>query len=233
MREGTSSYTVSSDDLATASALRKALGPPSGSSAGGMSEWMKQFSQPASGYFQSNPDREKSFHNTSSQSSYPAWHHQLNSTEKHDNQMADAGVRRWDSMRDSYSATREYPAGCSSKDFPSWYNDGNGKSLPAASNSVGWPQSSRYQQPNLQADGKAYQIPFSGNSSYSDYQQPNRELNNRVERSPSGLSSDIMSQLRGKDPAVLTRMLQELVPHYPDLQKIDIYALAQALSKIN
>ncbi|CAI5789635.1 Hypothetical predicted protein [Podarcis lilfordi] len=42
-----------------------------------------------------------------------------------------------------------------------------------------------------------------------------------------------MSQLRGKDAVTLTSMLLQLVPHYPDLQKIDIHALAQTLSEMN
>ncbi|XP_015261053.1 PREDICTED: uncharacterized protein LOC107105568 [Gekko japonicus] len=233
MKEMTSSYTVNSNYLATMSALRKSLAPQSGNSPGGISEWMKQFSQSASASFQSNPVREKSLCSTSSQSSYPTQYPQQSSTQKHDNRMTATEIRSWNSMRDFYSATRDYPASSPSKDFPSWYNNGNNNqmavSLPAASNSLGWPKSSGYQQPSLQADGKAYQPPFSGGSSYNAYQQQNIEQNNK----PTGLSSDIVSQLRGKDPATLARMLQELVPHYPDLQKIDIYTLAQALSRLS
>ncbi|KAL8165778.1 UNVERIFIED_CONTAM: hypothetical protein K2H54_055065, partial [Gekko kuhli] len=232
MKERTSSYTVNSNDLATMSALRKSLAPQSGNPPGGMNEWMKQFSQSASASFQSNPVREKSLGSTSSQSSYPTQYPQQSSTQKHDNRMAATGIRSWNSMRDSYSAARDYPANTPSKDSPSWYNNGNSNqtavSLPAASNSPGWPKSSGYQQPNLQADRNAYQPPFSGGSAYNAYQQQNTEQNNR----PAGLSSDIVSQLQGKDPATLAKMLQELVPHYPGLQKIDIYALAQALSRL-
>ncbi|XP_077160751.1 uncharacterized protein LOC143821057 isoform X2 [Paroedura picta] len=183
MREWPSSYAGGSSDLATVSALRKSLGPQSGSSAGGISEWMKQFRWSASGDFQSSPNREKSL---------------------------SSAVGNWG------------------------YNDGSSNPMaPAASNNRGWPQSSGYQQPNFQADGKTYQRSFSVGSSYNDYQQQNIQLNSVMVPSPSGLSPNIVNQLRGKDPATLARMLQELVPHYPDLQKVDIYALAHALSKIS
>lgn len=235
-REKTSSYTRSSNDLETGSVLRKSLPPQSGYSATGINERMKRLSQSAAVDFQPDPVREKSLRSPSSQSSYPTRYPQGSSTQKHDNRMAERGKRSWDSIRDSYSAAREYPAKRSSQDFPSWHNGGNSNqtpvSLPAERN-LGWPQTSGYQQPNRQADGRGYQPPFSGGHLYSDYQHQNPELNNTMGQSPAGLSSDIMSQLRGKDPATLTRMLQELVPHYPDLQKVDIYALAHALSRIS
>lgn len=211
-REGMSSYTGSSNDPAAQSALRKSRARQSGNSAVEIGEWMKQFSQSASVYFPSNPAGEKSLSSTSSQSSYPTQYHQQSSTQKLENRMADTGIRNWDSMKDSYS-----PASHLSKDFPSWCNDQISNQMavshPVASNSLGWPQSSGFQ-----ADGKVYPSSFSGGFSYSAYQQQNMGLNNMMGQSPAGLSSNIMSQLRGKDPATLTRMLQELVPHYPDLQ---------------
>ncbi|XP_054846786.1 uncharacterized protein LOC129337249 [Eublepharis macularius] len=238
MGERTSSCTISSSDLATVSALRKSFASESASSACGLNEWMKQFSQSAPAYSQSNPVRENTRPFTSSQSSsYTSRYNPGSSTQKHDKQRADTGPKNWDSMRDSHSATRRHPANCPSQDFPSWYKDGKSNqmpvSLPAESNSPGWPQLSGYQQSNLQADRGPCQAPFSSGSSYSSYQQQNIQLNNMMYQSPAGLSSNIISQLRGKDPVTLTRMLQELIPHYPDLQKVDIYALAQALSKLN
>ncbi|XP_048367688.1 uncharacterized protein LOC125441260 isoform X2 [Sphaerodactylus townsendi] len=232
-----SSFTVGSSDLARETSIRMSLAFQLGNFALGVNQWMKQFSQAAPVNFQPNPGGEKSHPSVSSQNSYPKQCHQGSKTQKYDNRKAGGRVSRWDNPGDSYSATGEYPVKCPSQGAPSWYNGGNSNhvpaSLPAASNRLGWPQASGYQQQNLQANGGGVQFPFSGGRSYSDYQQQNTEMNNMMGQSSEDPSSSIMSQLRGKDPATLTRMLQELVPYYPDLQRIDIYALAQALSKLS
>ncbi|XP_053122335.1 uncharacterized protein LOC128332090 isoform X2 [Hemicordylus capensis] len=217
MRERASSYGVSSQDLATMSALQSSFAHQS---ACGINEWMQQFNQSASTYFQPTPAVE-----------IPS-------------KMADSGIRSWD-MRASqpvipatYLPVRGYQATPPSQGLSSWYPEGSGNvnllsgpSFSSESNHPGWSQQSLYQLANLanlRNDAKSYPV-FSGSNSHSAYQH----LNNAMGGNSGGLTADIMSQLRGKDIVTLTSMLQQLVPHYPDLQKVDLHALAQALNAMN
>ncbi|KAJ6657841.1 hypothetical protein lerEdw1_001891 [Lerista edwardsae] len=174
------------------------------------------------------------------------WSGMRDSLGNSNNRMPDSGIRPWSGMRDSldskaypltpvsYPVPRGYQANYPSQRFPSWYGGGSrsGNDMPASfsseRNSTGWPQQSGYQQSNFRGDGGSYSS-FSGNRSCHNYQQQNTQLNNLISGSNSGLTADIMNQLRGKDTATLTSMLQQLVPHYPDLQSKCIILSAQIL----
>ncbi|XP_062986577.1 uncharacterized protein LOC134401493 isoform X2 [Elgaria multicarinata webbii] len=240
------SHNISSKDLATVSALKSSFAHQRGGFSQGINEWMKQFNQSASAYFQSMPAEEESPYFTSLQSSYTTQHCERDGSQVPDNRMVDSRIKNWDSRRGSldsraypvtpksYGPPRGYQADCSSQKSPSWYCDGpaNSKqtsapSFSSESNRSAWPQRS-----GPEGDLEAFPS-FSGGRSYGDYQPQNTELNNVMSGSSSGLTADVMNQLRGKDAATLTSMLQQLVPYYPDLQKINIHALAQALSEMN
>ncbi|XP_066483361.1 uncharacterized protein [Tiliqua scincoides] len=245
-----SSSVLSSKDRATMSALQSSFALQPGDVGCGINEWMKQFNQSASVYCQSASAGEKSPCFTSPQGSYPTQRHQGNGTKVPNNRMAGGKIRPWDNMRDSpdsrgtyslapvsYPLPRGYQAKYPSQGFPSWNSDRSmssnqlSASFPSEKNSTGWPQQSGYQQSNFSGDVGSYPS-FSGNRSCSNYQQQNTQLDNLISGSNGGLTDDIMNQLRGKDVATLTGMLQQLVPHYPDLQKINIHALARAVSEM-
>ncbi|XP_061446035.1 uncharacterized protein LOC133366676 isoform X2 [Rhineura floridana] len=245
MRENASSNAISSKEFAAVSALQNSFGQIHQPGFGcGINEWMKQFNQSASVYFQSTPAAEKSPYFTSPQSSYTV-------PQVLDNRMTNNEARKWDSMRNSsdsrtYQATSisypppiTYQPNYPSQKFPSWDCDKSGHgilmpvpSFPSESGGPGWPHHSGYQQSNREGDLRSY-LSFCGGSSHSNYQLQNTQMNSIMGECSSGPTADIMSQLRGKDAATLTNMLQQLVPHYPDLQKINIHALAQALSEMN
>ncbi|XP_044309159.1 uncharacterized protein LOC123035220 isoform X2 [Varanus komodoensis] len=251
MKGKSSSHGISSKDLATVSALESSFALQQGGFSHGLNEWMKQFNQSASDYLQSTPAKEESPYFASSQSKYTAQHCQEDSSQLPENKMTDRRARNWDSRRasldskaysvtsNSYSSSRSYQTDSPLQKTPPWYHNRSGKgncvftsSLSSDSSGPAWPQQSVYQQSSLE-DNMEPCPSISGDSSYSDYQLQKAQLNNILSGSSKGFSDDILSQLRGKDAATLTRMLQRLLPFYPDLQKINIRALAQALSEIN
>lgn len=235
------SSVISSKDRATVSALQSSFALQPGDTGRGI-EWMKQFNQSASVYGPSTSAGARSPYFTSPQCSYPTQHQQGNSN----NRMPVSEIRPWSSMIDSldsktypltpvsYPVPRGYQANYPSQRFPSWYDGGStsGNDRPAVvsseRNSMGGPQQSGYQQSNFRRDVGSYPL-LSGNRSCHNYQQQNTQLDKLISGSNSGLTADIMSQLRGKDPATLTGMLQQLVPHYPDLQSKCIILTAQIL----
>ncbi|XP_060138051.1 uncharacterized protein LOC118094545 [Zootoca vivipara] len=188
MRGEASLFVMSSNELALMSALKSSFGKIHQSGlGGGINEWLKQFNQSASAYFQSTPAVEKPSCFTSTQNSYTI-HHQLNSSKVFGNGRACIEARYWDSMQDS----------CDSRTYP---------------------------------DSIISQLPSITHQLIRNYRQPNTHLNNVMGECGSALTANIMSQLRGKDASTLTSMLLQLVPHYPDLQKIDIQALSEMNSQ--
>lgn len=232
---------VNAQDHATMSALQSSFALQPGNVGFGINEMMKQFNQTASVYCQSASAGKISPYFTSLQGSHPPQvslpiqQHQGNGTKVPSNRMVDGMVRPWDSTRDaplvpqefplapiSYPVPRGYQTNPPTQGFPSWLGNrpmsGNEVSaaLSSGKNITGWPQQSGYQQLNFRGN-MGLNPPVAGNP-FSSYQQQNTQPNTLLSGTNSGLSADIMRQLHGKDVATLTAMLQQLVPHYPDLQ---------------
>ncbi|KAJ7313475.1 hypothetical protein JRQ81_004878 [Phrynocephalus forsythii] len=233
-----------SKDFATVSALRSSFDTQPGGSHSGMNEWMKQFSQSASAFFQSTPAEEEFPHFRSGQRSYTM---QCN---QEDNIMIDNRMKKWDNVKvshdsetlpldlNSYLPPKVYQASYPTRRRPSRFHDEpensdlmHPPSSSSESRGPSWPQQPDYHPSSPESYLESYST-FSGGSSHRDYQQQNAQLDYVMDGHSSDLTN-LMNQLRGQDAATLGSMLEQLLPHYPDLQKINIHALAQALSEMN
>nr|XP_008111162.1 PREDICTED: uncharacterized protein LOC103279173 isoform X2 [Anolis carolinensis] len=243
MREKVSSQVLSCQDHATMSALEHSFAHQPGGFGTGI-EWMKQFNQSASAYFQLAPVKEKSSSFSTSQGSYRK--HYQEGRQVPSNEIAVNRPRNWDSFRNthdsnacSFSPILHPPPGRSQVSFPSQncpssYHDvldsGNQMPAPSISSEKSGPykQLQPYSKPDL--DDLGFHSSF---SSGSLYEQQNTQAFDEIFGSRNVPTADILNQLRGKDPATLRSMIQQLLPRYPGLQNIDIYAFAQALSEMN
>ncbi|XP_032860221.2 uncharacterized protein LOC104356815 isoform X3 [Tyto alba] len=107
------------------------------------------------------------------------------------------------------------------------------------SQSSGWSQESswsqearcrgfRHQKSDYKSDWSSHQYSFSGSGSYRDYQQFGSS-DKIFDEDAVGLTPNILNRLRGKDIATVTRMLKQLAPYYPALQKLNIQTLVNVL----
>ncbi|XP_041264073.1 uncharacterized protein LOC121337806 isoform X1 [Onychostruthus taczanowskii] len=89
-------------------------------------------------------------------------------------------------------------------------------------------QEFRYQKSGYQRDWSSHQDSFSGSGSYQDHQQfrSSEEMFNGVD---VGLAPNTVNRLLGKDVPTMTRMLKQLAPYYPALQKINIQTFVNVL----
>ncbi|XP_009323204.1 PREDICTED: uncharacterized protein LOC103917739 [Pygoscelis adeliae] len=86
----------------------------------------------------------------------------------------------------------------------------------------------RHQKSGYKSDWGSHQYSFSGSGSYRDYQQF-RSSDKMFDEDAVGLTPNILNRLRGKDIPTMTRMLKQLAPYYPALQKLNIQTLVNVL----
>uniref|UniRef100_A0ABM5GQR0 Uncharacterized protein isoform X1 n=2 Tax=Pogona vitticeps TaxID=103695 RepID=A0ABM5GQR0_9SAUR len=239
----TSLHGLYSNDLATVSALKGSLAFQPGSFHSGMNKWMKEFNQSASTYFQSTPAEEESPHFRSARRNYM--------TKRNQDGNIDSRIKSWDKVKEShdskahplnlisYPPPKRYQAGYPSERKSSRYHDehGNRNEMPSPSCSSesrgsSWPQQPDYHRSVPDNNLGSYPSSSSGRS-HRNYHQQNAQLDRVMDGNSSDLITNIMNQIRGQDAATLVSILEQLLPHYPDLQKINIHALAQALSEMN
>uniref|UniRef100_A0A8C3JBX6 C2H2-type domain-containing protein n=1 Tax=Calidris pygmaea TaxID=425635 RepID=A0A8C3JBX6_9CHAR len=89
-------------------------------------------------------------------------------------------------------------------------------------------QGFRHQKSGYRSDWGSHQYSFSGSGSYRDYQQF-RSSDKMFDEDAVGLTPNILNRLRGKDIPTMTRMLKQLAPYYPALQKLNIQTLVNVL----
>ncbi|XP_050748873.1 uncharacterized protein LOC127013859 [Gymnogyps californianus] len=89
-------------------------------------------------------------------------------------------------------------------------------------------QGFRHQKSGYKSDWSSHQYSFSGSGSYRDYQQF-RSSDKMFDEDAVGLTPNILNRLRGKDVPTMTRMLKQLAPYYPALQKLNIQTLVNVL----
>nr|XP_021384377.1 uncharacterized protein LOC110469698 isoform X1 [Lonchura striata domestica]XP_021384379.1 uncharacterized protein LOC110469698 isoform X2 [Lonchura striata domestica] len=89
-------------------------------------------------------------------------------------------------------------------------------------------QGFRYQKSVYQRDWSSHQDSFSGSGSYQDHQQF-RSSEEMVDRVDTGLAPNTVNKLLGKDVPTMTRMLKQLAPYYPALQKVNIQTFVNVL----
>ncbi|XP_014111584.1 PREDICTED: uncharacterized protein LOC102111982 isoform X2 [Pseudopodoces humilis] len=89
-------------------------------------------------------------------------------------------------------------------------------------------QGFRYQKSGYQRDWSSHQDSFCGSGSYQDHQQfrNSEEIFDGVD---AGLAPNTVNRLLGKDVPTMTRMLKQLAPYYPALQKINIQTFINVL----
>uniref|UniRef100_A0A8C4K9D7 Uncharacterized LOC112989249 n=1 Tax=Dromaius novaehollandiae TaxID=8790 RepID=A0A8C4K9D7_DRONO len=86
----------------------------------------------------------------------------------------------------------------------------------------------RHQKSDYRSDWSSHHYYFSGSCSYGDYQQC-RSSDKMFDEDAAGLTPNILNRLRGKDLPTMTRMLKQLTPYYPALQKLNIQTLVNVL----
>nr|XP_060637482.1 uncharacterized protein LOC132778493 isoform X1 [Anolis sagrei ordinatus]XP_060637483.1 uncharacterized protein LOC132778493 isoform X1 [Anolis sagrei ordinatus]XP_060637484.1 uncharacterized protein LOC132778493 isoform X1 [Anolis sagrei ordinatus]XP_060637485.1 uncharacterized protein LOC132778493 isoform X1 [Anolis sagrei ordinatus] len=242
MSEKVSSHGLSCQDLATVSAPENSFAHQSSGYGTGI-DWMKQSNQSASAYSQSAPVKEKSPFFSTSQSSYRK--HYQEGRQVSSNEKTVSKPRTWERVRNTYdsrarslSPTLHHPSGRSQASFPSQkyashYHDvlESGNRMPARSLS-----SEKIGPYELQQPYSKPGLDLGSHSSFStggQYEQQNTRTYDEICGSRNVLTDDILSLLRGKDAATVANMLQQLLPICPGLQNVDIYEVAQALSKMN
>ncbi|XP_067425951.1 serine-rich adhesin for platelets-like isoform X2 [Emydura macquarii macquarii] len=248
-----SSYGLRPNDSATMAALSNSFALQTGGFATGINECLKQFNQSASVPSQSTSVEGTSPSLTYSGSGYSTEYKskgaQGNKTTAPDNRMTyGVGGTNWKSQGaftntrnlpdqgSSYStSSATYPSsGRYSTSYPlqgysSYYSGGSANSTSSSSGGSSWPEESRYQKSDFKTDSASFRSSSSVRNSYRDYQQQSRESDRMFDGDASGLTPNILNRLRGKDEPTMTRMLKQLTPYYPALQKINIQALVKAL----
>lgn len=229
LRRNTSLHGVCSKDLATVSALKSSFSFQPGDFHSGMNEWMKQFNQSASTFFQSTTGEEEFPHLRSAQRNYTM---QCN---QEDNIMIDR-MKNWDNVKESHDLKahpltsisyprpkldphkERYSSQRKSSRYPNEPKNSNQMPSPSCSSGSSrprWLQQPDYLHSNPDNLGSSF---FSGGSSHQDYHEQNAQLDYVMGGSSSDFITNIMNQIRGHDVATLESMLQQLLPHYPDLQ---------------
>ncbi|XP_035754875.1 uncharacterized protein LOC118452780 isoform X4 [Egretta garzetta] len=89
-------------------------------------------------------------------------------------------------------------------------------------------QGFRHRNSGYRNDWGSHQYSFSGSGSYRDY-QPFQSSDKMFDEDAVGLAPNILNRLRGKDIPTMTRMLKQLAPYYPALQKLNIQMLVNVL----
>ncbi|XP_054140703.1 uncharacterized protein LOC128942329 isoform X1 [Melozone crissalis] len=89
-------------------------------------------------------------------------------------------------------------------------------------------QEFRYQKSAYQRDWSSHQDSFSGGGSYQDHQQF-RSSEEMFDGADVGLAPNTVSKLLGKDVPTMTRMLKQLAPYHPALQKVNIQTFVNVL----
>ncbi|XP_030121698.2 uncharacterized protein [Taeniopygia guttata] len=89
-------------------------------------------------------------------------------------------------------------------------------------------QGFRYQKSVYQRDWSSHQDSFSGSGSYQDHQQF-RSSEEMFDGIDAGLAPNTVNKLLGKDVPTMTRMLKQLAPYYPALQKVNIQTFVNVL----
>ncbi|KAM6349403.1 uncharacterized protein O3Q21_010307 isoform 1-T1 [Podargus strigoides] len=268
---GSSSYGLRSNDFAMISALRDSFALQSGSSASGISEWLRQFSRSASG---SNSAGGASSYDTNPVSEYLAeyasndvrgstlsdnrisygrestnWRNQQACTKARS--VSDQGLLYPNSSA-SYPSSARHSTNYPLQSYSSYKNDESVNTCTSSANSPvsgrggsrwsedsSWNQESswnwesrcqgfRHQKSGYKSDWSSHQYSFSGSGSYRDYQQF-RSSDKKFDEDAVGLTPNTLNRLQGKDIPTMTRMLEQLAPYYPALQKLNIQTLVNVL----
>ncbi|XP_063182409.1 uncharacterized protein LOC134511808 isoform X2 [Chroicocephalus ridibundus] len=113
-------------------------------------------------------------------------------------------------------------------DEDSRWNQESGWSKESSWNQESRCQGFRHQKSDYRSDWGSHQYSFSGSGSYRDYQQF-RSSDKMFDEDAVGLTPNILNRVRGKDVPTVTRMLKQLAPYYPALQKLNIQTLVNVL----
>uniref|UniRef100_A0A672TS72 Uncharacterized LOC115604515 n=2 Tax=Strigops habroptila TaxID=2489341 RepID=A0A672TS72_STRHB len=89
-------------------------------------------------------------------------------------------------------------------------------------------QGFRHQKSGYRSDLSSHQYSFSGSGSYRGYQQF-RSSDKMFDEDAVGLTPNVLNRLQGKDIPTMTRVLKQLAPYYPALQKLNIQTLVNVL----
>ncbi|XP_008941743.1 PREDICTED: uncharacterized protein LOC103776016 [Merops nubicus] len=89
-------------------------------------------------------------------------------------------------------------------------------------------QGFRHQKSGYKSDWSSHQYSFSSSGSYRSYQQF-RSSDKMSDEDAVGLTPNVVNRVQGKDTPTMTRMLKQLAPYYPALQKINIQTLVNVL----
>ncbi|XP_075603150.1 uncharacterized protein LOC142600671 [Balearica regulorum gibbericeps] len=114
-----------------------------------------------------------------------------------------------------------------------WQEDSRWQEESTWSQDSRWNQESRcqgfrHQKSGYRSDWSSHQYSFSGSGSYRYYQQF-RSSDKMLDEDAVGLTPNILNRLRGKDVPTMTRILKQLAPYYPALQKLNIQTLVNVL----
>ncbi|XP_035173601.1 uncharacterized protein LOC118161927 isoform X2 [Oxyura jamaicensis] len=149
-----------------------------------------------------------------------------------------------------YPSSGRYSTNYPSQSYSSYRSDGSANSCTFSAHSASsgrggsrwnedsrwnrdssWNQETRCQEYRHQKSGYRSDWgsrPFSGSGSYRDNQQF-RGSDTTFDEDTVGLAPNTLNRLGGKDIPAMTRMLKQLAPYYPALQKINIQTLANVL----
>ncbi|XP_074732461.1 uncharacterized protein LOC141946488 [Strix uralensis] len=123
--------------------------------------------------------------------------------------------------------------GCRWNEDFRWNEDSSWNQSSSWNQESNWSQESRCQgfrhpKSGYRSDWSSHQYSFSGSGSYREYQQF-RSSDKIFDEDAVGLTPNILNRLRGEDIPTMTRMLKQLAPYYPALQKLNIQTLVNVL----
>ncbi|XP_067147231.1 uncharacterized protein [Apteryx mantelli] len=255
--DGSSSYGLRPNDFSMMSALSDSFALQTGSPPSGVDEWLRQFSGSASdsnsadgtSTYETNSVSEYSEEYMSSDvrgSNLPVrmsydgesinWRNQKAYTKARN--ISDQGFC-YPSSSPPYASSGRYSTNYPSQSY-SYKGDESRNTCTFSANSASsgrgssrWNQESRclefrHQKSNYRSDWSSHHYYFSGSCSYRDFQQCRRS-DKMFDEDAVGLTPNILNRLRGKDIPTMTRMLKQLAPYYPALQKLNIQTLVNVL----
>ncbi|XP_068251933.1 uncharacterized protein [Nyctibius grandis] len=114
-----------------------------------------------------------------------------------------------------------------------WNEDSSWNQWSSWNKESSWNQESRcqgfrHQKSGYQSDWSLDQYSSSGSGSYRDYQQF-RSSDKMFDEDAVGLTPNVLNRQQGKDIPAMTRILKQLAPYYPALQKLNIQTLVNVL----
>nr|XP_025966060.1 uncharacterized protein LOC112989249 isoform X2 [Dromaius novaehollandiae] len=255
--DGSSSYGLRPNDFEVMSALSDSFALQAGSPPSGVKKWLRQCSRSASdsnsaggtSTYETNSVSEYSEEYISSDvrgSNLPVrmlyggesinWRNQQAYTKARN--ISDQGFC-YPSSSAPYALSGRYSTNYPSQSF-SYKGDEfrntcifSANSASSGRGSSRWNQESRclefrHQKSDYRSDWSSHHYYFSGSCSYGDYQQC-RSSDKMFDEDAAGLTPNILNRLRGKDLPTMTRMLKQLTPYYPALQKLNIQTLVNVL----